>query len=393
MSGDKAERPVIKSIPEDFIVEEKAPLPLQPQGRHRVYLLKKSHWNTLDLIRYLSRCLSLPLDKFSYGGKKDRHGLTYQFITIQDRADFSRQGKDFALESRGFMNRPMSPDLITGNAFTVTIRNLRDLEPIEKNVEEVKKKGFPNFFDDQRFRSYDSERGFFAEKILRRHWNGALQVFLTSTGADDGRKERERKKEIFRNWKNWEACLNHAVSPIEGKIFTYLNIHPKNFVRALHLIPAEEVSMFFSAFQSHLWNEVLRRVIKLKVGDVKEIRGTEGSYLFWTSLDEDTFSYLNGLEIPTAAVKTDFPDGLTRSLYEQILREKNLQPGLFRTKALRKVLFRSFNRKTLLVPDNLRITPPGDDELHPGQKKMTLSFFLPRGAYGTMLIKRISLKT
>jgi tRNA pseudouridine13 synthase len=391
MSGDKAERPVIKSIPEDFIVEEKAALPLQPLGHHRVYHLKKSHWNTLDLIRYLSRSLSLPLDKFSYGGKKDRHGLTYQFITIQDQTNFSREGKDFALESRGFMNRPMSPDLITGNAFTVTIRNLRDLTLIEKNVEEVKKTGFPNFFDDQRFRSYDPERGFFAEKILRRHWNGALQVFLTSAGADDGRKEGERKEAIFREWKNWQACLNHAVDPIERKIFAYLCSHPKNFVRVLHLIPAEEVSMLFSAFQSHLWNEVLRRVIKLKVGDVKEIRGVEGNYLLWTNLDEGTFSYLNGLEIPTAAAKTGFPDGLPRSLYEEILREKNLQPGLFRTKALRKVYFRSFRRKVLLIPDDFRITETGIDELHLGRKKMTLSFFLPRGAYGTMLIKRVSL--
>ncbi len=384
---------MIKAKPEDFVVEERANLRLEPRGQHRVYLLRKSHWNTLDLIRYLSRSLSLPFDKFSYGGKKDRHGLTYQFMAIQDQADFSRGGKEFALESRGFMDRPMSPDLISGNTFTVTIRNLEDLRPIEKNVEEVKKSGFPNFFDDQRFRSYDPERGFFAEKILRRHWNGALQVFLTSAGAEDGKKERERKEAIFRDWKNWEVCLNHAVNTLEKRIFTYLNSHPKDFVRALHLIPAEEVSMLFSAFQSHLWNEVLRKVIKLKVGEVKEIRGAEGRYLFWTNLDEGPFSYLNGLEIPTAAVKTDFPDDLTRSLYEEILREKNLQPGLFRTKALRKVYFRSFKRKALLIPDDLRVTAAGDDELHPAQKKLTLSFFLPRGAYGTMLIKRISLKT
>ena len=384
---------MIKSIPEDFIVEERTSLHLQPRGQHRVYLLKKAHWNTLDLIRSLSQSLSLPLDKFSYGGKKDKHGLTYQFISIQDQTDFSREGKNFALESRGFLGRPMSPDLITGNAFTVTIRGLEDLTPIEKNVEEVKKTGFPNFFDDQRFRSYDPEKAFFAEKILRRHWNGALQVFLTSAGADDGRKERERREAIFRDWKNWEACLNHAINPMERRIFTYLNTHPKDFVRALHLIPEEEVSMFFSAFQSHLWNEVLRRAIKLKVGEIKEIKGAEGSYLFWMSLDEEAFSYLNSLEIPTAAVKTDFTDGLTRSLYEEILREKNLQSSLFRTKALRKVHFRSFNRKALLIPDDIRIIVAGEDELHPAQKKMTLSFFLPRGAYGTMLIKRISFKT
>lgn len=123
MSGDKPGRPAIKSISEGFVVEERAALRLRPRGQHRVYLLKKSHWNTLDLIRFLSRSLSLPLDKFSYGGKKDRHGLTYQFIAIRDQADFSREGKEFVLESRGFMDRPMSPDLIT--------RFFSSLSPIE----------------------------------------------------------------------------------------------------------------------------------------------------------------------------------------------------------------------------------------------------------------------
>ncbi len=388
---DKGGPLAIKSVPEDFIVEEKAALPVKLRGSHRLYLLKKSGWNTLDLVRYLSRSLSLPIDKFSYGGKKDRHGLTYQFIAIQDQADFSREGKEFSLESRGFMDRPMGPDLITGNSFSVTIRDVGDLTTVEKNVEEVKKNGFPNFFDDQRFRSYDPERGFFAEKILRRHWNGALQVFLTSAEAEDGKKEHERKAAIFKDWKNWRVCLDYAINPLEKKIFGFLNSHPKGFVRALHLIPAEEVSMFFSAFQSHLWNEVFRRLIRLKVGKVKEIRGAEGSYLFWTKLDGDVFSYLSSLEIPTAAAKIDFQDDLTRSLYEEVLREKNLQPALFRTKALRKVFFRSFRRKALLIPDGLRITAAGEDELHPDRKKLTLSFFLPRGAYGTMLIKRICL--
>jgi hypothetical protein len=41
--------PVIKARPEDFIVEEKADLPLSPGGRFAVYRLRKSHWNTADL--------------------------------------------------------------------------------------------------------------------------------------------------------------------------------------------------------------------------------------------------------------------------------------------------------------------------------------------------------
>ena len=32
----------------------------------------------------------------------------------------------------------------------------------------------------------------------------------------------------------------------------------------------------------------------------------------------------------------------------------------------------------------------GDDELYPGRHKMTLNFDLPRGAYATILVKRLT---
>jgi tRNA pseudouridine13 synthase len=383
---------MIKARPEDFVVEEKASLPLHPRGEYRVYLLRKRHWNTPDLIHYLSKTLNQPAERFSYGGKKDKHGLTSQFISIRNAGDFSFKGKDFSLESRGFMNRPMAPDLIQANAFTVTIRDLEDVGPLETNLEKAKETGFPNFFDDQRFRSYDPERGFFAEKVLKRHWNGALQAFLTSAGPDDSKSERERKAALFKNWKDWPLLLTLANGPLEKGIFSLLTGRPNDQSRALHRIPEEEVSMLYAAYQSHLWNEILRRLLKKKVGNLKEISGREGGYPFWDEIEAEDLSYLGALEIPTAAARMDFGDSLTRSLFDDILKEKGLTLGSFRTKALRKVYFRSFQRKALVVPEDLRSLGVGIDELHPGKKKWGISFLLPRGSYGTMLIKRLSLK-
>lgn len=382
---------MIKARPEDFIVEEKADLPLRQRGEYRVYQLIKSDWNTLDLIQFLSRSVGLSLSRFSYGGKKDRHGLTRQIIAIRSPQDFSREGTNFTLRSTGFMDRPMGPDLIKGNAFTIAIRNLDHPDLIEVNAGKVMKTGFPNFFDDQRFRSYDPDRAFFAEKILKRHWNGALQVFLTSVRDDDSKKERQRKQALFENWRDWPACLPLAQGPFEKSVFGYLNSYPKNFAAALHLIPEEEVSMLFAAYQSHLWNETLRRLIRTKVDTFKEISGKEGAYLFWQEIDDRTLCYLREVEIPTAATKMNFPDDLVRSIYEQILKEKGLKPGSFRTKALRKIYFRSFGKKALVIPGEFRLLGREEDEMHPGKKKLTVSFFLPRGSYATMLIKGLTL--
>jgi len=383
---------MIKAKPEDFVVEERADLALHPRGEYRVYLLRKSHWTTLDLIHHLSRQFGLPPGRFSYGGKKDKHGLTSQFITIQDNRDFSTRARDFSLDSCGFMDRPMAPQLVQANAFRVTIRNLTSAGPLESNLEEVRRSGFPNFFDDQRFRSYDPERGFFAEKILKRHWNGALQVFLASAGPEDSRAERERKASLLKNWRDWPLLLAQASGPLETAIFGFLNRHPKNPGRALPLLPQEEVSMRYAAYQSHLWNDLLRRLIRLKIESPDRVPGREGDYLFWKELRPEALAYFGSLEIPTAAARLNFSDEMTRSLYGEILREKGLTPGAFRTKALRRVYFRSFQRKALIIPENLEIRGTEVDDLHPGRRKWTISFVLPRGSYGTMLVKRLALK-
>jgi tRNA pseudouridine13 synthase len=382
---------VIKRVPEDFIVEEKADLPLRSRGEFRAYELRKSGRTTDEVIRHLSFVSGLRRELFSYGGRKDKHGVTSQFIAVRDPHDISRNEANFSLRTAGFMDRPMGPDLILANTFSVTVRNIAEPTALEQNAEEVRRSGFPNFFDDQRFRSYDPERGFFAEKILRRHWNGALQVYLTSVAADAPRSDRLRKAGLLAAWKNWPACRDLARDPLDRRILDYLVLHPKNYAGALTLIPDEEVAMRYAAFQAHLWNELLRRLLRLKIVALKEVGGREGNYLFWKRLPPEALGYFGSLDVPTAAATLEFPDALTASLYAEILRENDLRPGLFRTKALRRVGFRSFLRKARLVPDGLRTHDAGDDEFHPGRKKLTFTFSLPRGAYGTMLIKRLEL--
>lgn len=383
---------MIKAIPEDFIVEEIADLPLVEKGEFRVYQLVKKNWTTPDLVRFLAKLLSISPKAIAYGGKKDKHGITTQHITIRDQRDFSLEEKNFSLKAIGFMRKPMSPALIKGNRFRITIRRLKNPEVLLQNLEEVKIYGFPNFFDDQRFRGTDQSLGFFADRVLRGHYNGALQIFLQSQNISSAdKKNRERVAEILANWRNWEKCLELAQGLTEKRIFRTLLLRPDDFLAALEKIPREEIAMAYAAFGSHLWNELLRRLLREKIKDLHAVQAESGIYLFWKTLDEETFNYLRELKLPTPAAKMQFPDELSRTLYLRILEENNLKFSSFRTRALSRVFFRSFQRKVLLYPENLEIVEIKEDELHPKRKAIVLSFTLPRGAFATMLVKRILL--
>jgi tRNA pseudouridine13 synthase len=382
---------MIKARPEDFIVEERAVLPLRPAGDYRVYRLTKSGLTTPDLVRRLARVCGVSPAAIAYGGKKDRHGRTSQFVTIRDARDFSREERNYRLEFQGFMDRPMGPDLIQANDFRIVIRDLSGTESSEGALPAVRRFGVPNFFDDQRFRSFDPERGFFAEKVLRRHYNGALQVYLTSTTPEMTSAERERRRGFFEKWRDWPACQEAASSREEKMIFGYLAAHPKEFARALHKLPQDEVSMRYSSFQSHLWNELVRRRIRDLVPDAAAVAGAEGDYLFWRTLDGPVEAALKDLSLPTASPHMVFPDERTEALFEAILRERGLRLSEFRTRALRKVYFKSFPRRVVIHPENLEMRGTAPDDLHPGRRMIELSFALPRGAYATMVVKRLML--
>lgn len=383
---------MIKARPEDFIVEEMANLPLSESGEYRVYRLTKKNWTTPDLMRFLARTLSISPKSIAYGGKKDKHGLTTQYITIRHQKDFSLEEKNFSLQAVGFMRKPMSPALLLGNKFHITIRRLQSVERVLHNLEEVRQYGFPNFFDDQRFRGTDPRIGFFADRVLRGHYNGALQIFLqTHNMAINNKENQERVARILENWRDWEKCLELARGLNEKRIFRTLLLRPDDFLAALEKIPREEIAMAYAAFGSYLWNELLRRLLRQLRSDLIEVQGESGIFLFWKTLPESIFDYLKNLTLPTPAARMQFPDDCSRQLYLKILEEHNLRFSSFRTRALSRVFFRSFQRKVLLFPQGLEISEIKEDELHPGRKALVLSFSLPRGAFATMLIKRILL--
>ncbi len=486
----------VKVKPEDFVVEEIADLPFQKDGNFCVYLLNKRGWNTVDILKMLSRKFNIPYSHFSYGGKKDKYALTSQYITIAQKSEnqtfcpFSRpseqRNKDdgnnsggrttnarfltqdntaksdailrhespvpskvdeenYSLSFVGYMDRPMGPNLITGNRFHLVVRNLTedDLKSALREMDSVKQDGYPNYFDDQRFGSFDARQGFVAEKILRKHYNGALKIYFSRIHPEDSKAEKEHRKFLWEYWGNWQACLKGARSKFEKESFSYLQKDPKGFIPILQRISHEEMVLFFSAYQSHLWNEVLRKIIRsvssdnfmsgnsntissspltvlsktegtgevrwgwrektnhpplpppIKGGeisrrmpDLKIYKGIAGEYLFYTQLDDRSKAYLSGLIIPMPASTIRMPDALTENLYSEVLQENNLKSPMFNIRKLRQAFFKGIERRAIITPQDLSVDF-AEDEIYQGKKKLILKFFLPRGCYGTMFIKRL----
>src|SRR5436190_22514132 len=72
----------IKQKPEDFRVEEISAIKPIDAGDFTVYRLEKRGWTTHDALDIIRRRWKLDARRLSYGGLKDRHAETVQYLTI-----------------------------------------------------------------------------------------------------------------------------------------------------------------------------------------------------------------------------------------------------------------------------------------------------------------------
>lgn len=385
----------VKVRPEDFRVEEIADLAPAGRGRFRLYRLTKSGWNTTDLLKRLSRSTGVAYEAFSYGGRKDRHALTTQFVTVRSSRDLSARGEAFALESLGWVDEPMAARRVRGNRFAITLRAMpeRDLPALLGNLEEVRRSGAPNYFDDQRFGSYDPERGFLAEKMLRGDFEEALKIHLTLRYPEEKKDAKARKERLLALWWQWDDCLEVARTATERRVFAFLAERGADYAEAVNLLPREDLSIAIAAYQSHLWNEMAALALEECALETAEVAGRAGRYLFPTRYAEGALDELRDLEIPTPGPRRIvFGSERARRAYEAVLQRHGLRPRDFALRQLRRAFFRSFPRRLLALPGRLEVGPPRPDELYPGRLALEFSFELPRGAYATMVLKRLSLR-
>lgn len=383
-----------KVRPEDFQVSEAVDLQPSGQGEYRLYRLTKANWNTIDLLIRLAKRFGIPYKAFSYGGKKDRHALTRQYITIKDQRDFSCAEESYSLESLGMSNEPMTPEFIRGNEFQITLRAIRpeDVHHLERNLQSVIECGLPNYFDDQRFGSYDRERGFIAEKMLKGEWEEALKIYLTLKYPEEKRAAKERKQYFTDNWWKWDRCLEHARTATERKVFGFLVRRGGNYPAAVSLIPRDELSLILSAYQSYLWNEMVAEMVRSLASPVVEVPGYVKGYVFYQNLTREAFDYLRTLKLPTPGPKASLPDQYAEYVYKTTLERAGVSERAFALKRLTAAYFKSFPRDALVIPAGLELADVYEDDLYPGKRKAAVKFFLPRGSYGTMVLKRLTLK-
>jgi tRNA pseudouridine13 synthase len=390
---DCAELMKLKRQPEDFRVEELPRVEPAARGPFTFYRLTKRGLGTLEAIEAICRRWNLPGRRVSYGGLKDRHAVTVQYLTIFEGPDVSLHQSSLELEPLGRLERPYGPQDFTGNRFEIVLRDMTAdaAARAAAQLDVMARDGLPNYFDDQRFGSVGFSGEFIAHAWLKGDHERALKLALAEPNPFDRSDVKARKAVIRECWGDWAEAKARLDRSSERSIVTYLVDHPTDFKGAFARLRRELRSLYFAAFQSHLWNLILAGWIERNTREEQRspVVLKVGVFPFPVGLDEDQRNAIASAPLPLPSSRNRPGDGPVDEITNDVLAAFGLAWNDMRVKGLKDVFFSKGSRDPLLVPEAVR-SEILDDDLHRNKRAIRLAFDLPKGAYATILVKRIT---
>ena len=390
----------IKRLPEDFQVDELTAFPANG-GRFALYRLRKRSIGTPEAIDEIARRWKIPRYRISYGGLKDKHAVTAQFVTVQNgpRRNLTEQG--FELSYLAQAAKPFTPHAISANRFAIVLRDLSEaaLARALEALPQVQVEGLANYFDDQRFGSVGASGEFIAQAWCAGNYERALWLALADPHPDD-RPDERRQKEILRaQWGKWRECKAALERSHRRSIVTYLADKPPDrpdYRGAFARLKVDLRGLYLAAFQSCLWNRMLACFLRREApaGGLTEVQLQLGPVPFFAGLDAERAARFQNTQLPLPSARLhlnpeDPSDAPALKLIGEVLAEFGLELRHLRVKYPRDSFFSKGSRAVAVPTANLE-AEPADDELYPGRKKLALRFDLPRGSYATILVKRLT---
>lgn len=147
----------IRTVPEDFVVEELPAFEASGEGEHLLLTIQKRGMNTAFCAQQIARWASIDERDVSYAGMKDRHALTTQRFSVRlpkkISPDVSALNTDECTVLNAIWhNKKLARGALVGNRFILSLREITaDKTELEKSLQHIKTQGVPNYFGEQRF--------------------------------------------------------------------------------------------------------------------------------------------------------------------------------------------------------------------------------------------------
>jgi len=386
----------LKQRVEDFRVRELLKEePRKERAPFRVYRVTKRKLTSVDAAAELARQAGAVPADVSMAGLKDRQGVTIQHMALEHGPVLSFKRPDLLIETVGYLPEALRPEDSEGNAFEVVVRGLDrgELGAIRKGLGVIREEGLVNYFDDQRFGNLRHGQGWIALDLARGMHEQALRRLLTASSVRDDRQRAAFKAALRKSWGDWAACRDAAGRfGAHHSVFEHLKREPGDFAGAFRHVATRVRLIHLYAFQSHLWNRAVAGLIRARTQPAERlvVSSEEGPLVFpgpGLSLALPATFRIPGPRL------ADVEDEEQRALLQDALASERLVPADFDIENVPGFALKGEDRPLIVRPQHLRVRPAEPDKLNRGASMVRVRFELPRGAYATLLVRRLAARS
>lgn len=146
----------IRTKNSDFIVEEILPFSATGEGEHHLLHIRKDGLNTADVVKILSGFAHVHPKDVGYAGMKDKHAITEQWFGVRIPGKetplwHELNSEQLTVLSSARHSKKLRIGALSGNRFTLTLRQVTDMDSVIERFNKIKESGVPNYFGEQRF--------------------------------------------------------------------------------------------------------------------------------------------------------------------------------------------------------------------------------------------------
>ncbi|XP_062931929.1 pseudouridylate synthase PUS7L [Cynocephalus volans] len=404
---------------------------LEREERKAIYTaftLRKENMEMFEAIGFLAIKLGVIPSDFSYAGLKDKKAITYQAMVVRKVTPERLKNIEKEIEKKRmnvFNIRSVDDSLrlgqLKGNHFDVVIRNLKNQindsanlrERILEAIENVKNKGFLNYYGPQRFgkgRKVHTDQIGLA--LLKSDMVKAIKLFLTPEDLDDA---VNRAKKYFLQTEDAKGTLS---------LMPEFRVREKALLESLHRFGMTEegcIQAWFSfphsmrifyahAYSSKVWNEAVSyrlatygsRVVEGDLVCLDEDVGDEhlpnSKVHLVTEEEESANTYaIYQVVLPVLGYNIQYPKNKVGQWYHDVLSRDGLQTCRFKVPPLklnipgcyRHILKHPHNLTYQLMEDHDIDVQTEDSHTKEATLSLLVSFDLDASCYATVCLREI----
>ncbi|KAM9292352.1 pseudouridylate synthase PUS7L [Morus bassanus] len=399
----------------------------EKQELYTAFTLQKENLETLEAIGFLAAELGVLPSDFSYTGIKDKKAITYQPMVVKKVTPERLKEIGSKVEKKGMRIHNIHSACqhlrlgqLKGNHFDIVVRDLKhhshdssvDLkERISEAMENVKTKGFVNYYGPQRFgQGQNVQTDQIGLALLNEKMVKAVKLFFTPEDTDDPVNNAKR---YFLQSEDAKGAL---VMLPEFKVREKMLLRALNRYGVNHEgctkgwlnIPHSMRIFYVHAYCSKIWNEAAS--YRLKIYGSKVVEGdlvlseenAESVSLndkvhVVTAPEESANKYsINQVVLPMVGHSIKYPSNKVGQWYRERLSEDELQMCKFRVSPLQlnipgcyRPILKNVQNLSYFLEGSEKGIEIEDNRLKESKVSLHISFDLDPSCYATVCLREI----